>query len=62
MRKPVQWMTLPELGDEVDPTRQAWETTDLDGFLASGQLLVLSQNAHSHQVVADELLRRPSSG
>ena len=62
MRKPVQWMTLPELRDELERTRQAWETTDLDGFLASGQLPLLSQNAHSHQVVADELLRRPSSG
>ena len=40
MRKPVQWMTLPELRDERDPTRQAWENTDLDGFLASGQLPV----------------------
>jgi len=60
--KELETGLTPELRDELERTRQAWETTDLDGFLASGQLPVLSQNAHSHQVVADELLRRPSSG
>ena len=54
-------MTLPELRDELEWTRQAGETTDLDGFLAHGQLPVLDEDAHRHQVVADELLRRPSS-
>lgn len=61
MEKPVQWMPLPELRDELERTRQAWKTTDLDGFLAHGQLPVLDEDAHRHQVVADELLRRPSS-
>jgi|BarGraNGADG00212_1021973.scaffolds.fasta_scaffold35892_1 hypothetical protein len=60
MDKPVPWMTLQELRDELDGTRQAWETTDLDYVLAHGQLPVLSKDAHRHQLVADELLRRPS--
>ena len=60
MDKPVHWMTLQELRDELDGTRQAWETTDLDYVLAHGQLPVLSKDAHRHQLVADELLRRPS--
>jgi hypothetical protein len=55
-------MTLQELRDERERTRPAWETTDLDGFLADGQLPVLSKDAHRHQVVADELLGRPSNG
>ena len=59
MDKPVHWMTLQELRDELERTRQAWETTDLDGVLASGQLPVLSMDTHRHQVVVDELLRRP---
>ena len=52
-------MTLWELRDELERTRPAWETTGLDGFLADGQLPALSQDVHRHQVVADELLRRP---
>ena len=62
MEKPVQRMTLPELREELERTRPAWETTDLDGVLADGQLPVLSKDAHRHPVVADELLRRPSNG
>ena len=61
MEKPVQWMTLQELRDELDLTRPIWEAVDLDGFLADGQLPVLSEDAHRHQLVADELLRRPSN-
>jgi hypothetical protein len=60
MERPVQWMTLQELRDELDGTRQAWETTDLDYVLAHGQLPVLSKDVHRHQLVADELRRRPS--
>jgi len=32
---------------------------DLDGVLTSGQLPVLNEDAHRHQEVVDELLRRP---
>ena len=53
-------MTLPKLRDELERTRPAWEATDVDGFLADGQLPALSQDAHRHQLVADELQRRPS--
>ena len=60
MEKPVQWMTLQELRDELDRTRPAWETLDLDGVLADGELAALSEDAHRHQMVANELLRRPS--
>jgi hypothetical protein len=62
MDKPVQWVTLQELRDELDRTRPAWETTDLDGFLADAQLPVLGEDAHRHQLVADKMLRRPSEG
>ena len=58
----MQWMTLQELRDEFERTRPAWEAMDLDGVLANGQLLVLSQDAHRHQMIADELLWRPSNG
>jgi hypothetical protein len=54
MDKPVPWMTLPELRDELERTRPAWETTDLDGVHASGQLPALAEDAHRHQLVADE--------
>jgi hypothetical protein len=33
MEKPVQWMTVQELRDELAHTRPAWETTDLDGCI-----------------------------
>ena len=62
MEKPVQWMTLQELRDELERTRPAWETLDLDGVLAGSELAALSEDAHRHQLVADELLRRPSWG
>jgi len=60
MNQPVQWMTLQELRDELERTRPAWETLDLDDVLADGELSVLSEDAHRHQMVANELLRRPS--
>ena len=59
MEKPVQSMTLQELRDELDRT-SPWEAMDLDGVHASGQLPALAEDAHRHQLVADELLRRPS--
>jgi len=62
MEKSVQWMTLQELRDELDRTRPAWEALDLDGVLADGELAALSEDAHRHQMVANELLRRPSEG
>ena len=55
-------MTAQELRDELERSRPAWESMDLDGILADGQLPVLSKDAHRHPVVADELLRRPSNG
>jgi hypothetical protein len=58
-RPPVQSMTLQELRDELDRTSPAWEAMDLDGVHASGQLPALAEDAHRHQVVADDLLRRP---
>ena len=60
--EPVQWMTLQELRDELHRTAQAWETLDLDDVLADGELAALSEDAHRHQMVANELLRRPSEG
>ena len=62
MEKPMQWMTLQELRDEFERTRPAWEAMDLGGVLADGQPPALGQDAHRHQMVVDELLRRPSSG
>jgi len=62
MEKPVQWMTLQELRDELDRTSPIWEALDLEGFLADGQLPELSKDAHRHDLVANELLRRPSNG
>lgn len=59
---PVQRMTLPELRNELERTRPAWEAMDLDGVLAFDQLPVLDEDAHRHQLVANELLRRPSNG
>jgi hypothetical protein len=60
MEKPVRWMTLQHLRDELERTRPAWETLALDGVLADGQHPALSEDAQRHQMVADELLRRPS--
>jgi hypothetical protein len=61
MEKPVQWMTLQELRDELDRTRPAREAevADMDGVLAGGQHPALGKEAHRHQLVANELLRRP---
>ena len=55
-------MTLHELRDELERTRPAWGAMDVDGVLASGQLLVLGQDAHRRQEAVDQLLRRPSTG
>ena len=61
MEKPVQWMTLQELQDELERTRPAWEAgLDPDGVLAEGPHPALGEDAH--QLVANELLRRPSNG
>jgi hypothetical protein len=64
MEKPLQWMTLQELRDELERTRSAWETQmgDLDQVLADGILPVLGKDWQRHQMVANELLRRPSCG
>jgi len=62
VEKPLQWMTLQELRDELERTRSAWETLDLDGVLAGSELAALSEDAHRHQMVANELLRRPRHG
>jgi hypothetical protein len=49
MEKPVQWMTLQELRDELDRTRAAWdELADYDGVLEDGQLAALGQDACRH--------------
>lgn len=63
MEKPVHWMTLQELRDELDRTRPAWdaEVADLNDVLADGVLAALSEDAHRHQMVANELLRRPNN-
>ena len=60
MDQPGQCMTLQELGDELHRKGQAWETFDLDGVLADGELAALIEDAHRHQLVANELLQRPS--
>ena len=62
MEKPVQWMTLQELRDELERTRPAWGAMDVDGVLANGQLPVSDEDAHRHQLVANELFRRPGNG
>ena len=55
-------MTLTELRDELERTRPAWEAEAavLNDVLADGMLAALSEDAHRHQMVSDELLRRPS--
>jgi hypothetical protein len=61
MKKPLQWMTLQELRDELHRTQAAWEAElDPNSFLSREPLPMLSQDAHRHQEVVDELLRRPS--
>jgi hypothetical protein len=61
MDQPVQGMTLQHR-DELHRTDQAWDALDLDRVLAVGKLSALSEDAHRHQMVANELLRRPSEG
>ena len=48
MNQPLQWMTLAELRDELHRTGLAWETLDLDGVLADGELAALSEDARRH--------------
>jgi hypothetical protein len=61
MEKPMQWMTSQELRDELERTRPAWDDlANLDGFPADGQHPALGEDAHRYQLVANELLRRPS--
>jgi len=64
MGKPVKWMTLQELRDELDRTRPAWEAEvgELGGVLTDGQLPSLGEEVRRHQLVANELLRRPNNG
>jgi hypothetical protein len=63
MQKSVQWMTLQELRDEHDRTRSSWdELADLDNVLEDGELPALSEGARLHQLVLNELLRRPNIG
>ena len=62
MEKLVQWMTLQELRHELHRTDQAWDALDLDRVLAGCELATLSEYGHRHQMVANELLRRPSEG
>jgi len=59
----LQWMTLQELRDELDRTRPAWEElANLDDVLKDGQVPALAEDARRHQLVQNELLRRPSEG
>ena len=58
----MQWMPLQEVREELHRTGQAWGTLDLDGVLADDELAALSEDAQRHQMVANEVLRRPSEG
>ena len=63
MEKPVEWMTLQKLRDELDRTRPAWDDlADLEDVLEEGQLLGVIEDARRHQLVQQELQRRPSRG
>ena len=63
MEKSVQSMTLQELRDELDRTRPAWdELADLDDVLEDGELPALSEGTRLHELVLNELLRRPNIG
>jgi len=63
MGKSVQWMTLQELRDELDRTRRAWdELADRDSVLDDGELPALSEDVRRHELVLNELLRRPNTG
>ena len=59
----MQWMTLQELRDELDRTRPAWdELADLDDVLQDREIPALSEDARRHELVLNELLRRPNNG
>jgi hypothetical protein len=63
MEKLMQWMTLQELGNELDRTRPAWdELADLDDVLKGGELPALIKDACRHDLVLNELLWRPNNG
>jgi hypothetical protein len=63
MEKSAQWMTLQELRDELDRTRPARdELANLDEAPKDGVLPALSQDARRHQLVLNELMRRPNNG
>jgi hypothetical protein len=63
MEKSVQWMTLQELRDELNRTRPAWdELADLDDVLEDGELPALREDTRCHELVLNELLRRPNNG
>src|SRR5450759_63190 len=63
MEKSMQWMTLQELRDELDRTRPAWdELADLDDVLEDGELPALRKDACRHDLILNELLRRPNNG
>jgi hypothetical protein len=53
------WLSNPAEAEKLERTRPAWEARDLDGFLAGGQHPVVAEDSHRHQLVANELLRRP---
>src|ERR1035437_7527571 len=63
MEKSMQWMSLQELRHELDRTRPAWdELADLDDVLEDGELPALSKDACRHDLILNELLRRPNNG
>jgi len=58
----MHWMTLQELCDELDRTRPAWdELADLDDVLEGAELPALCKDACRHDLVLNELLRRPNN-
>ena len=57
----MQQMAPQGLRDELHRTARAWEDLDLDDVLAFGHLPKLSEDAQRHQMVSNELLRRPHS-
>jgi len=62
MQKPVQWMTVDELLDELERTRPAWESEPaaLDEVFDGSKIPALGESSHRHQQLAEELMRRPS--
>jgi hypothetical protein len=46
MEESMEWMTLPELRNDLDRTRPAWEKlADLDDVVKDGHLPALSEDA-----------------